>query len=138
MAQMVGVHVSEIELAENVRTLRSLLIETRIIELANKRRLHSLLQHHNFSFHSSSTFSSDKDDVADHEYALQWTPIERLTAFERLRTSLFDKGDEKGKRVIDVTKLGALERHIFIEKLIKNIEDDNLRLLRKIRKRINK
>jgi hypothetical protein len=132
---MVG--VSEIELAENARTLRSLLIETRIIELANKRRLHSLLQHHNFSFHSSSTFSSDKDDVAD-EYAIQWPPIERLPAFERLRTSLFDKGDEKGKRVIDVTKLGALERHIFIEKLIKNIEDDNLRLLRKIRKRTNK
>uniref|UniRef100_A0A2N9GFS1 ABC transporter domain-containing protein n=1 Tax=Fagus sylvatica TaxID=28930 RepID=A0A2N9GFS1_FAGSY len=125
MAQMVG--ASEIELAENARTLRSLLIETRIIELANKRRLHSLLQHHNFSFHSSFTFSSDKDDVADHEYALQWAPIERLPAFERLRTSLFDKDDEKGKRVIDVTKLGALERHIFIEKLIKNIEDDNLR-----------
>uniref|UniRef100_A0A2N9GB78 Uncharacterized protein n=1 Tax=Fagus sylvatica TaxID=28930 RepID=A0A2N9GB78_FAGSY len=105
MAQMVG--ASEIELAENARTLRSLLIETRIIELANKRRLHSLLQHHNFSFHSSSTFSSDKDDVAD-EYAIQWAPIERLPAFERLRTSLFDKGDEKGKRVIDVTKLEAL------------------------------
>ncbi|GMY22098.1 pleiotropic drug resistance protein 3-like isoform X2 [Fagus crenata] len=136
MAQMVG--ASEIELAENARTLRSLLIETRTIELANKRRLHPLLQHHNFSFHSSFTFSSDKDDVADHEYALQGAPIERLPAFERLRTSLFDKGDEKGKRVIDVTKLGALERHNFIEKLIKNIEDNNLRLLRKIRKRINK
>ncbi|GMY22092.1 pleiotropic drug resistance protein 3-like [Fagus crenata] len=135
MAQMVG--ASEIELAENARTLRSLLIDTRIIELANKRRLHSLLQHHNFSFHSSSTFSSDKDDVAD-EYAIQWAPIERLPAFERLRTSLFDKGDEKEKRVIDVTKLGALEPHSFIEKLIKNIENNNLRLLRKIRKRINK
>ncbi|EXB53834.1 Pleiotropic drug resistance protein 3 [Morus notabilis] len=35
--------------------------------------------------------------------------------------------NENGKRVVDVTKLGAQERHIFIERLIKCIESDNLR-----------
>ncbi|RZB55003.1 Pleiotropic drug resistance protein 3 isoform G [Glycine soja] len=42
------------------------------------------------------------------------------------------------KQVVDVRKLGAQERHTFIEKLIKHIENDNLRLLQKFRKRIDK
>uniref|UniRef100_A0A7N2L6W5 ABC-2 type transporter transmembrane domain-containing protein n=1 Tax=Quercus lobata TaxID=97700 RepID=A0A7N2L6W5_QUELO len=77
------------------------------------------------------------------EYDLQWAAIERLPTFERLRSSLFDNNgdvggtDNKGKRVIDVTKLGAQERHLFIEKLIKHIEHDNLLLLRKIKNRID-
>ncbi|KAL6132840.1 hypothetical protein ACLB2K_065079 [Fragaria x ananassa] len=74
----------------------------------------------------------------------EWEAIERLSTFERLKSSLFDKGDDgseldgEGKRVVDVTKLGAMEKHVFIEKLIKHNENDNLRLLRKIRKRIYK
>lgn len=44
----------------------------------------------------------------------------------------------KGKKVVDVTKIGAPERHLFIEKLIKHIEHDNLKLLHKIRKRTDK
>ncbi|KAL6139107.1 hypothetical protein ACLB2K_064384 [Fragaria x ananassa] len=74
----------------------------------------------------------------------EWEAIERLSTFERLKSSLFDKGDDgseldgERKRVVDVTKLGAMEKHVFIEKLIKHIENDNLRLLRKIRKRIDK
>jgi hypothetical protein len=61
-----------------------------------------------------------------------------------IRSSLFDTDDDagdinnKGKMVIDVTKLETLERHMFIEKLIKHIEHDNLRLLQKIRNRIDK
>ncbi|PQM37980.1 pleiotropic drug resistance protein 3-like [Prunus yedoensis var. nudiflora] len=49
-----------------------------------------------------------------------------------------NEADGEGKRVVDVTKLRALERHLFIEKLIKHIENDNLRLLRKIRNRIDR
>ena len=78
------------------------------------------------------------------EYDLQWAAIERLPTFERLRSSLFDNNgdvggaENKGKRVIDVSKLGAQERHLFVEKLIKHIEHDNLHLLRKIKNRIDK
>ncbi|KAK9991983.1 hypothetical protein SO802_026968 [Lithocarpus litseifolius] len=46
--------------------------------------------------------------------------------------------DANGKHMVDVTKLGAQERHIFIEKLIKHVENDNLRLLQKLRRRIDK
>lgn len=83
--------------------------------------------------------------VDNSEYALQWAEIERLPTFERLRSSLFDEDDDhrnaidgEGKKVIDVTKLGDLERRNFIEKLIKHVEDDNLRLLKKIRDRMDK
>lgn len=99
--------------------------------------------HRRTSSCQSSALSSAKDD-ADVEYAIQWAQIERLPTFERMRASLFsvddngEEADEKGKEVIDVTKLGSQKRHIFIDRLIKDIENDNLRLLQKIRKRMDK
>ncbi|MBA0861360.1 hypothetical protein Goshw_027169 [Gossypium schwendimanii] len=110
--------------------------------------------------HLSSSFSSTTSDLAvssslrennDDEMELQWAAIQRLPTFKRVRTSLFDfqllndttKEEEdikiEGKRkVIDVTKLGALERSVFIEKLITEIEYDNLRLLEKLKERIGR
>ena len=93
--------------------------------------------------------STDSTMKVDEEVQLQWAAIERLPTFKRIRTSLFDinHGNEEGnggiessesKRVTDVTKLGAVERQLFIEKLIKHIENDNLLLLHKIRERINR
>lgn len=127
MAQMFGTDEPRVELAEIGRSIRS------------------SFRRHTSSFRSGSGSSSVNGD-ANAEYAIQWAEIERLPTFERLRSSLFDKDDDnaggvdsKEKRVVaDVTKLGALERHVFIGKLIKHIEDDNLRLLQKIRNRIDK
>ncbi|KAG5525532.1 hypothetical protein RHGRI_031990 [Rhododendron griersonianum] len=118
-------------------------IESLKIEVAEiGKSLRSSLRCHTSSFRSSSGLTSIKDDVAD-ECALQWAEIDRLPTFERLRSSLFDdndgnKADVPGKRIVDVTKLGALERHMFVEKLIKHIENDNLRLLQKMRSKIDK
>ena len=135
MAQMIG--------TDDIESLR--------IELAEiGKSIRSSFQRRTSSFRSSasglsSTKGGDADSDADAVYALQWAAIERLPTFDRLRSSLFDEdgddvgaNDTKEKRVIDVTKLGAQERHVFIEKLIKHIEHDNLRLLRKIRNRIDK
>ncbi|KAK3017007.1 hypothetical protein RJ639_006573 [Escallonia herrerae] len=118
-------------------------IDSLRIELSEiGRSLRSSFRRHTSCFRSNSALTSLKDD-ADDEYTLQWAAIDRLPTFERLKSSLFDEdGGEgasvKGKRVTDVTKLGALERHMFIEKLIKHIENDNLHLLQKLRKRISK
>ncbi|KAL4636632.1 hypothetical protein ACB092_03G022800 [Castanea dentata] len=117
MAQMIG--------TDDIESLR---IELTEIE----RSIRSSFQHRSSRIRSSASgLSSTKGEIAK--------------TFERLRSSLFDEdGDDVGanetkeKRVIDVTKLGAQERHVFIEKLIKHIEHDNLRLLRKIRNRIDK
>lgn len=110
--------------------------------------------------HLSSSFRSTTSDLAassslrehnDDEMELQWAAIQRLTSFKRVRTSFSDlqvlndttKEEEdikiEGKRkVIDVIKLGALERRVFIEKLITKIEYDNRRLLEKLKERIDR
>jgi ABC-type uncharacterized transport system fused permease/ATPase subunit len=70
---------------------------------------------------------------------LQWATVERLPTFKRVTTALLARDEVSGKgRVIDVTRLEGAERRLLIEMLVKQIEDDNLRLLRKIRKRIDK
>ena len=67
-----------------------------------------------------------------------------LRDYQRLKGSLllcFWNGDEQGKRnerrVMDVSKLEDLDRHLFIDDLIRHVEDDNLRLLQKIKNRID-
>lgn len=139
MAQLVG--------SEEIGSLR--------IELSEiGRSFRSSLRSHaagSLGAGGSSDFISVKDGDLDYDHeacGLQWAEIERLPTFERLRSSLFDvehggtdvggAGDAKGKRVVDVTKLGAQERHLFVEKLIRHIEDDNLRLLQKLRRRTDK
>ncbi|GFY89106.1 pleiotropic drug resistance 9 [Actinidia rufa] len=118
-------------------------IDSLRIEMAEiGKSLRSSFRHRTSSLRSRSDLGSVKDDTDD-EYALQWAAIERLPTFDRLRSSLFDENEDgkidvQGKRIIDVTKLGAPERHMFIDKLIKDIENDNLRLLQKMRKRIDK
>ncbi|XVF72815.1 hypothetical protein PTKIN_Ptkin12aG0150800 [Pterospermum kingtungense] len=93
------------------------------------------------SFRSASGAVSFRENDDD-EVELRWAAIERLPTFKRIRTSLFDnkllsngEGDD-GKRVVDVTRLGASERRLLIEKLITVIEEDNLRLLKKLKERI--
>ncbi|CAL8079445.1 unnamed protein product [Prunus armeniaca] len=122
-------------------------IESFRIELAEiGRSIRSSFRSHASSFRSATTVNAgDNDVVGDEEHDLQWAAVERLPTFERITSALFDeydgtstKGDGKGTRVVDVTKLGAQERRVFIEKLIKHIENDNLQLLQKIRRRIDK
>ncbi|KAL5849942.1 hypothetical protein ACOSQ4_007955 [Xanthoceras sorbifolium] len=72
---------------------------------------------------------------------------EDLPTFKRLRTSLFDVNDHHdengrsesvGKKVTDVTKLGGVDRRLFIDKLINHTENDNLRLLQRLKERIDR
>lgn len=129
MAQLVSsddIESFRMDLSEIGRSLRS-----------SFRRQASILRS------NSALSASEKDDVVDEENMLAWGAIERLPTYDRLRSSVFEEinGNEvsfKTKRVTDVTKLGAVERHVFIEKMIKHIEHDNLQLLHKIRKRIDK
>ncbi|KAL5852887.1 hypothetical protein ACOSQ3_008005 [Xanthoceras sorbifolium] len=91
------------------------------------------------SFSSVSPVDSQQfNDNNDDEYELQYAAVQKLPTVEWIITALFDEKDVTGKRVVNVTKLGPEERHMFIEKLVKHIENDNQQLLRKIRKRIDK
>lgn len=120
-------------------------IESLRIELAEiGRSLRSSFRSYTSSFRSITgvNYAPDDDDEEDEggEYEMQWAALQRLPTFERTNTALFDEkeGDATGKRVVNITKLGPQERHMFIDKLIKHIENDNLRLLHRIRKRIDK
>lgn len=99
-------------------------------------RLRSPFQYHTSSSRASSELFSIKDDLDD-DYATKWAELDRLPTFVQLRSSLIEE-NKGSKRVIEVTKTASLERHVFVEKLIKHIENDNLRLLQKMRKRIDK
>ncbi|GLT42699.1 hypothetical protein SLA2020_166850 [Shorea laevis] len=91
--------------------------------------------HHESSDASSFSMNEDNDEVE-----LQWAAIERLPTFRRIRSSLFpiDGKEEREREMIDVTKLGAPERHVFIERLITRVEEDNLRLLKKLKERMER
>ncbi|GLU07181.1 hypothetical protein SLE2022_241480 [Rubroshorea leprosula] len=84
---------------------------------------------------NSFSMKEDNDEVE-----LQWAAIERLPTFRRIRSSLFPKDgkEEREMEVTDVTKLGAPERHVFIERLITRVEEDNLRLLKKLKERMER
>lgn len=120
-------------------------IESLRLELAEiGRSIRSSFRSHGSSFRGSAV-KSEHDIEIDDEHELQWAAVQRLPTFERITSALFDVNvgtgadeDAKGKHVVDVTKLGAQERHIFIEKIIKHIENDNLRLLQKLRRRTDK
>ncbi|KAK7291743.1 hypothetical protein RIF29_07126 [Crotalaria pallida] len=110
------------------------------------------------------TFDRDADSFVeeDKELLSKWAAIEKLPTFKRIKTSFVDvsQGQEgaagsssstskeadgkftlltsSSRRVVDVTKLGAVEKRLFIDKLIKHIENDNLQLLQKLRERMER
>lgn len=101
---------------------------------------------------SSKSSGSSRDSRSfreqEDENELQLAAIERLPTYKQHTTALFDqdnlinnsKEDEETRKTvkIDAPKLGALERHVFINKLLKKIEEDNYRLLFKQRERIDR
>ncbi|KAK9136565.1 hypothetical protein Sjap_007159 [Stephania japonica] len=121
-------------------------VETRDgIELAELGRSTNLLNHQQQTSCSRSNSGLNKLGNGEVESILQWSVIERLPTIERLRTSLIDvyngeseRGKAKRKKIVDVSKLGPLERQMFIDKLIKNIDKDNLLLLQKLRERMDR
>ncbi|KAL0454589.1 UNVERIFIED_CONTAM: Pleiotropic drug resistance protein 3 [Sesamum latifolium] len=125
MAQLIGtdeIEAVRIELAEIGRSLRS-----------------SFRQSASFFRSSSGLGSSARTNDLDDEVVSRWAAVERLPTYDRLRSSLFEEnGGNEGKKVVDVTKLGGPEKHMFIERLIRHIEHDNLKLLHKMRRRIDK
>ena len=89
----------------------------------------------------ASSFHSERE--AD-EAELQWAAIERLPTMKRVRMSLFDAlqegdaGETNKKVMVDVAKLSAVEKHVFIGKLISNVQEDNARLLLKMKQRMDR
>lgn len=80
----------------------------------------------------------------DHEF--EYAAIKTLPPTVQLRTSLSYRDylssakDNKGRNiaVVDIKELRDAERHLFVDNLLKKIEDDNHRLLRKVSERLHR
>jgi hypothetical protein len=81
---------------------------------------------------------SDRHTQEDDEYQLTWAAIERLPTVERMRKGVMKHVDENGKVVhdeVDVAKLGLHDKKILLDSILKIVEEDNEKFLRKLRDR---
>ncbi|KAH9738357.1 ABC transporter G family member 34 [Citrus sinensis] len=89
---------------------------------------------------SSNAFSrSQRDD--DEEEELRWAAIERLPTYDRLRRGMLSQLGDDGKvvrREVNVKKLGMQDRKQLRESILKLVEEDNDKFLRKLRERIDR
>ncbi|MFS7906163.1 putative ABC transporter, P-loop containing nucleoside triphosphate hydrolase [Helianthus anomalus] len=87
---------------------------------------------------------SSRHSVEDEE-ALRWAALEKLSTYNRLRTTIFKPyvlADQQemptDKMLLDVRELDPNARQQFIDSIFKVAEDDNERFLRKFRDRVDK
>jgi hypothetical protein len=92
-----------------------------------------------------SAYYSGAADGVDDEEALQWTAMERLPSFERLRTGLMRQEADAtpsrrrwfGHEEVDVLAMGIAQRQAFVERVFRVADEDNERFLKKLRARID-
>ncbi|WMV56511.1 hypothetical protein MTR67_049896 [Solanum verrucosum] len=75
----------------------------------------------------------DEDD----EEALKWAALEKLPTFDRLRKGLLF-GSQGASAEIDIHDIGFQERNKLLERLVKVADEDNEKLLLKLRQRIDR
>ncbi|GAB2293588.1 transcription factor [Dionaea muscipula] len=86
-------------------------------------------------YDSSEVFSRSVGNENDEE-ALKWAALERLPTYDRLRKAILI-GSQNGITEVNVKKLGVEERNSLIDRLVKNVED-NEKFLLKLKNRIER
>lgn len=77
----------------------------------------------------------------DDEEELRWAAIERLPTYDRLRRGMLRQVLENGKVIhdeVDVSKLGIQDKKQLMENILKVVEDDNEKFLRRFRDRTDR
>ncbi|KAA8516689.1 hypothetical protein F0562_016805 [Nyssa sinensis] len=75
------------------------------------------------------------------EEELQWAAIERLPTYDRLRKGMLRHVLDNGRVVhdeVDVTKLGIQDKKLLMESILKVVEEDNEKFLRRLRDRTDR
>ena len=96
-----------------------------------------ILDHHS----DDAVFSSHFDTHDDEESALTWAALERLPTFDRVRKGMLRNVGADGasfREMVEVSKLGLAEKQQFVDKILKDVEEDNELFLLKLRKRMDK
>ncbi len=88
---------------------------------------------------SSTSRRGEQDD----EEALKWAALQKLPTYDRIRTAILkntsaDLGGKISHQEFDVTKISYEVRQQLISNLLRQIDDDNERFLRKTRERIDR
>ncbi|XP_038905329.1 ABC transporter G family member 34-like [Benincasa hispida] len=79
--------------------------------------------------------------MEEEEEELRWAAIERLPTYERMRKGIIRQVKENGRmveEVVDVTALGYVERKELMERIVKVVEEDNEKFLRRMRERTDR
>ncbi|KAK8708737.1 hypothetical protein V6N13_059774 [Hibiscus sabdariffa] len=77
----------------------------------------------------------------DDEEELRWAAIERLPTYDRLRKGMLRQVLDNGKVVhdeVDVTKLGVQDKKQLMDSMLRVIEEDNGKFLRRLRDRTDR
>ena len=77
----------------------------------------------------------------DEEEELRWAAIQRIPTFERLRKGVIKQVLDDGRVVlneVDFTKLGILDKKPIVETLLKFVEENNEKFLRRLRDRTDR
>ncbi len=89
-----------------------------------------------------SRSSTSRRGEQDDEEALKWAALQKLPTYDRIRTAILkntsaDSGGKISHQEFDVTKISYEVRQQLISNLLRQIDDDNERFLRKTRERID-
>uniref|UniRef100_A0A2N9IEM1 Uncharacterized protein n=1 Tax=Fagus sylvatica TaxID=28930 RepID=A0A2N9IEM1_FAGSY len=79
-----------------------------------------------------------KSGREDDEEELRWAAIERLPTYDRLRKGILKQVLDNGRvgyEEVDVTNLGVQGKKQLIESILKVVEEDNEKLLLRLRER---
>lgn len=90
---------------------------------------------------SDPTNVFENNEREDDEEELTWAAIERLPTYDRMRKGRLKHVSDNGKvnyEEFDAVNLGIRNKILIMESLLKIIEEDNEKLLRKIRDRIDR
>ncbi|KAJ7981129.1 Pleiotropic drug resistance ABC transporter [Quillaja saponaria] len=92
-------------------------------------------------WNAPDVFQRSERRVVDDEEELKWAAIERLPTYDRLRRGMLAQVMSNGRVVhseIDITKLGSQDKKQLMESILKVVEEDNERLLKRLRNRIDR
>lgn len=74
----------------------------------------------------------------DDEESLRWATLEKLPTYDRIRKGLLTGAQGAGATQVDVKRFGVDERKILFDSLLTIAEEDNEKLLRKLRDRMDR
>uniref|UniRef100_A0A7N0ZRG4 ABC transporter domain-containing protein n=1 Tax=Kalanchoe fedtschenkoi TaxID=63787 RepID=A0A7N0ZRG4_KALFE len=77
----------------------------------------------------------------DDENELMWAALERLPTYDRLQKAFLKQVTDDGKvglEAVDVTNLGMQDKQHLMESILKVVEDDNEKFLRRLRDRTDR